>query len=213
MTDDNSLTTPKKYAMAFFDGQNLYQHAKEAFGYHHPNYDPIKLHHAVAKEHGYTPNMTRFYTGVPSEAEAKMWSGYWSNRILAMKRARIHVTTRKIRYHKETVESEDGTIKITTTPQEKGIDVRIALDLVACARRREFHAAILFSQDHDLAEVVDELRAIAKEQERSIEIICAFPFSDTASYKRGVERTTWFRMNKDFYDACLDPHDYRPRRQ
>lgn len=198
--------------MAFFDGQNLYRHAKDAFGHHHPNYDPKKLHHAVCAHFGFTPNLTRFYSGVPEESESRMWSGYWSNRVLAMKRAGIHVTTRKIRYHNEQVEMFDGTTKIIKTPQEKGIDVRIALDLVACARRREFQAAILFSQDHDLAEVVDEIRAIAREQEREIRIICAFPDSPTASYRRGVERTTWFRMDQEFYDRCLDPYDYRPRR-
>lgn len=200
------------YAMAFFDGQNLYRHAKDAFGHHHPNYNPTKLHHAVCQHFGFIPNLTRFYTGVPEASESPMWSAYWSNRVLAMKRSGVHVTTRKIRYHQERIEMPDGTINLIKTPQEKGIDVRIALDLVACARRREFQAAILFSQDHDLSEVVDEIRAIAREQERQIEIVCAFPDSPTASYRRGVEKTTWFRMDREFYDACLDPHDYRPRK-
>ena len=31
------------YAVAFFDGQNLFQHAKAAFGHFHPNYDPRGL--------------------------------------------------------------------------------------------------------------------------------------------------------------------------
>lgn len=212
MTDD-SAAVPKKYAMAFFDGQNLYQHAKEAFGHHHPNYDPKKLHHAICQKLGFTPNLTRFYKGIPSQEESNMWAHYWSNRVLAMKRAAIFVTTRKLRYHKESVEHTDGSLRIITTPQEKGIDVRIALDLVACARRREFQVAILFSQDHDLSEVVEEIRAIAKEQERGIDIVCAFPDSPTASYRRGSERTIWFRMDQDFYDACLDPHDYRPERR
>jgi hypothetical protein len=37
----------EKRAVAFFDGQNLYQHAKEAFGHHYRNYDPVKLFNAV----------------------------------------------------------------------------------------------------------------------------------------------------------------------
>jgi hypothetical protein len=188
MSDDHAPPIGKKYAMAFFDGQNLFQHAKEAFGHHHPNYDPKKLHHAVCEALGLTPNLTRFYTGVPSESESKMWSGYWSNRVLAMKRAGILETTRKLRYHKEIIERSDGTSQVISTPQEKGIDVRIALDLVACARRKEFQV------------------------ERSIEIVCAFPDSPSASYRRGVERTTWFKMDQAFYDACIDHRDYRPSR-
>jgi len=55
-----------KNVMAFFDGQNLYQHAKEAFGHYHPNYDPLKLHKAVCAANGWRAKLTRFYTGVPS---------------------------------------------------------------------------------------------------------------------------------------------------
>jgi hypothetical protein len=50
-----------KRAMAFFDAQNLYQHAMAAFGHHHPNFDPLKLHEAVCKEHGWISNLVRFY--------------------------------------------------------------------------------------------------------------------------------------------------------
>lgn len=59
--------------MAFFDGQNLYQHAKDAFGHYHPNYDPLKLHKAVCKTHGWEPNLVRYYTGVPEASRDKRW--------------------------------------------------------------------------------------------------------------------------------------------
>jgi hypothetical protein len=71
-----------KRAVAFFDGQNLYRHAKEAFGHHHPNYDPIKLTNAVCKRHGWASHGVRFYTGTPSAKKAPMWHGYWSARLL-----------------------------------------------------------------------------------------------------------------------------------
>ena len=73
-----------KNVMAFFDGQNLYQHAKDAFGHHHPNYDPVKLHKAVCEAKGWRPTLTRFYTGVPNAAESPMWTAYWANRVLAL---------------------------------------------------------------------------------------------------------------------------------
>jgi uncharacterized LabA/DUF88 family protein len=200
------------FAMAFVDGQNLYQHAKAAFGHHHPNYDPAKLHAAVCSANGWKPNLVRFYTGVPSQAEAPMWAGYWSNRVLAMKRAGIVVTTREIRYRKETVLDASGTPKIVTTPQEKGIDVRLALDIVKAARKSEFDVAVIYSQDQDLLEVVSEVREIAQEQKRSVVLACAFPDSPTASSRRGIDRTQWLRLDREMYDACLDPRDYRPRR-
>ena len=196
--------------MAFIDGQNLYQHAKDAFGHHHPNYDPIKLHEAVCTLNGWTPNLVRFYTGIPSAAESPMWAGYWANRILQMKRAGVLVTTRPLRYRKSEIEQPDGSVRVVSTPQEKGIDIRLALDVVSTARTRQWDVAVIFSQDQDLAEVVQEVRAIAKEQDRWLGICCPFPSGPNATSGRGIDKTDWCRMNREFYDACLDPTDYRP---
>jgi uncharacterized LabA/DUF88 family protein len=209
----------KLYAMAFIDGQNLYRHAKDAFGHHHPNFDPIKLHTAVCKAKGWTSNLVRFYTGVPDPKESPMWAAYWSNRVLAMKRAGIHVTTRPIRYHEEMVLdndgepvlNEDGNARTVKVAQEKGVDVRLALDVVSCARTRQFNVVVIYSQDQDLCEVVQEIHGIAKEQSREIVVACAFPSGPKATFHRGIDKTQWFKMDEDFYNACLDPHDYRPR--
>ncbi len=203
--------TPKPlYAMAFIDGQNLFQHAKAAFGHYHPNFDPVKLHKAVCKVHGWAPTLTRFYTGIPDQTRDLMWAGYWNSRIIALKRAGVIVTTRKLRYRDRTVIGESGEEEVISVPQEKGIDVRLALDLVKLARKREFDVAVLFSQDQDLAEVVAEIREIAEEQKRHIQICCPFPHGPNASYRRGIEGTKWFKMDEAFYRACLDPRDYRP---
>ena len=197
--------------MGFIDGQNLYQHAKDAFGHYHPNYDPLKLHNAVCAANGWTPNLVRFYTGVPDSNRDPMWGGYWSNRIIALKRAGVHVTTRKLRYRDKTVQLPDGTEQTVTTPQEKGIDVRLALDIVRLARKRNFSVAVIYSQDQDLAEVVEEIREIAAEQQRVIDVACAFPSGPRATSRRGVDRTQWIRMDETFYNACIDPKDYRPK--
>jgi uncharacterized LabA/DUF88 family protein len=198
--------------MAFIDGQNLYQHAKDAFGHHHPNYDPKKLHSAVCAQFGWIPTLVRFYTGIPSASESPMWAGYWSKRLLYMKRNGIHVTTRPLRYRETETFDMHGNQKITRVPQEKGIDVRLALDIVSTARSRQWDVAVIFSQDQDIAEVVEEVRAISKEQDRWIKICCAFPSGPNATSRRGIDKTDWFRMDREFYDACLDPTDYRPQR-
>jgi uncharacterized LabA/DUF88 family protein len=204
-----------KNVMAFFDGQNLYQHAKDAFGHHHPNYDPVKLHKAVCEAKGWRPTLTRFYTGVPNATESAMWTAYWANRLLALKRAGVHVTTRPLRYRRAAVIDhygnpvleDDGQPVVSVTPQEKGIDVRLALDLVSCARKKQFDIALIFSQDQDLQEVVQEIADIAKEQDRWIRVACAFPGGPNASSGRGIDK-----MNQEFYDKCLDPWDYRPKK-
>jgi hypothetical protein len=52
---NNSIepSTPDlKRAIAFFDGQNLYHGAKEAFGYTYPNYDAALLAQTVCDSQG-----------------------------------------------------------------------------------------------------------------------------------------------------------------
>ena len=85
--------------------------------------------------------------------------------------------------------------------------------MVSLARKRQFDVAIVFSQDQDLYEVVQEIADISKEQDRWIKIACAFPSGPNASSTRGIDKTDWIEMDQQFYDQCLDPRDYRPARQ
>lgn len=198
------------YAMGFIDGQNLFQHAKAAFGHYHPNYDPIKLHAHICASKGWTPNLTRFYSGIPTVAEDPRWAGYWSNRVLAMKRAGVDVTTRPLRYRTEYAFDENGDEKVISVPHEKGIDVRLALDIVSCAVTKQFDVAVIYSQDQDLSEVVADIKKIAKLAGRDITLASAFPSGPNASAKRGVNGTDWIPISQADYDQCLDPRDYRP---
>lgn len=199
----------KKYAMAFVDGQNLFQHAKAAFGHYHPNYDLIKLHGKICEDQGWQPSLIRFYTGVPSAQHSPMWAGYWSSRLLSMKRSGINVTTRPIRYRTKEVEI-DGELKEVEIPQEKGIDLRLALDAIRCFRENQFNVAVIYSQDQDLNELAEELRTMAQEEDRWLHIACAFPDSPSASYRRGINNTNWIKIDQATYDSCIDPRDYRP---
>jgi uncharacterized LabA/DUF88 family protein len=200
-----------KRAIAFFDGQNLYHHAKSAFGYHHPNYDPVKLFNVVCKECGLEPAAIRFYTGLPAADREPMWHGYWANRLLSLRRSGVLILSRPLRYHSVEIHDSDGSARTITTPTEKGIDVRIALDIVRLTLSRELDVGVLFSQDQDLAEVATEVREIARRQKRWIRLISAYPVGSNASAKRGIDKTDWFRIDRTMYDSCLDPHDYRPR--
>ena len=202
-----------KRAVSFFDGQNLYRHAKDAFGHHHPNYDPRKLADAVCADRGWVNQGVRFYTGIPGADRAPMWHGYWTRRLTAMSRAGIVVTSRRLRYRVETVRLPGGSVHEIPVEREKGIDLRLGLDVVRMARNAELDVAIMFSQDQDLAEVAGEIRDIARSAERWIKVVSAFPVGPRATSTRGIDRTDWFRMDRDFYDGCLDQRDYRPNRR
>lgn len=199
-----------KRAVSFFDGQNIYRHAKDAFGHHYPNFDPIKLADAVCAREGWAQHGVRFYTGVPDANKDPMWHGYWSNRLLHMRRAGILVTHRPLRYREIEVIDQNGNSCTKELPQEKGIDVRLSLDVIRLCLNRQLDVAVIFSQDQDLSEIVEDAREIAKSQTRWIRIASAFPSGPSATSARGIERTHWVKMEQPFYDACLDQKDYRP---
>ena len=202
-----------KRTVAFFDGQNLYHHAKAAFGYSYPNYSPLALASQVCRRHGFNLHEIRFYTGIPSATDDPFWNAFWSAKLLAMSRAKIKTFSRPLRYRRKTITVSPGVEFSTTLGEEKGIDVRIAIDVMRLVRTNALDVVLLFSQDQDFSEVADELRAVAREQNRWIKIASAFPWSQTASNTRGINKTDWIPIDRSLYDACIDPRDYRPPRR
>ncbi len=198
-----------KRTWAFVDGQNLFHAAKDAFGYTYPNYDVSKLAAVVSRAQGWNLVHTRFYTGVPDASDNPNWSRFWSNKLLQMSRQGITTFSRPLRYRNQTINLPDGTQQMTLVGQEKGVDVRLALDIVRGALRADYDVAVIFSQNQDLSEVADEIRTIAMQQDRWIKIASAFPVSPASSNKRGINKTDWIRITRSEYDRCIDPNDYR----
>jgi len=194
-------------AIAFVDGQNLFHAAKEAFGYDFPNYDVVKLAREVASVGGWSLAQTRFYTGIPEPKDPR--HRFWSNKLAGMGRQGVVLFTRPLRYHPEEVTHPDGSASTVRIPVEKGVDVRLALDVVRLAFANRFDVAIVFSQDQDYSEAAKEIRAIAKATARWIKAVSAFPCSATSSNRRGIDLTDWIRIDRAIYDRCLDPVDYR----
>lgn len=203
---------PAIRVVAFVDGQNLYHSAREAFGYTYPNYDIGKLAKAVCAAKGWQLNQTRFYTGVPDLRDNPFWHGFWSNKLLAMRRAGITVFSRALRYRNQRVELLNGSVHTFLVGEEKGVDVRIALDIIRMAHRAEYDAALVFSQDQDLSEAAEEIRVIAREQNRWIKVVSCYPVSPTIRNRRGIDKTDWFQIDRALYDSCTDPRDYRPKK-
>jgi uncharacterized LabA/DUF88 family protein len=232
----------EKRAIVFFDGQNLFHTVAEVFGYQEPDYDPVALAARICKDKNWQIREVRFYTGLPGATEDPFWHRYWSSKLRGLRSAKVQVFTRPLRYRGTSIrygkgskarfylpdgtallpgtklylpdgkELPDGTQVGVTVGEEKGIDVRIALDIIHLAHTNVYDVAVIFSQDQDLAEVVDEIRWIAREQGRWIKIASAFPWIEKSPNPRGIERTDWIRIDQDTYDACRDPRDYKSRR-
>lgn len=201
----------KKRVAAFVDGQNLFHSAKDAFGRRYPDFDPEALARAVCQEKGWTLQEVHFYTGVPAEEDDPFWNSFWNSKLAKLGTRNVHCFQRALRYHHRTVNLPDGSSHTYTSGHEKGIDVRLALDVVRLALENAFDVALIFSQDQDLSEVAAELRLIARRQERWIRIASAFPVSDASVNRRGIDKTDWIPIDRKTYLACLDPMDHRPK--
>lgn len=202
-----------KRCFAFFDGQNLFHAAREAFGYSYPNYDPLRLAQAICRRQGWTLERVHFYTGIPNPEDNPSWNHFWAAKLAVLGSRRVRTFSRPLRYRSQLVRLPSGQETAVLVGQEKGIDVRLALDVVRCARAGQCDVILIFSQDQDLSEVADEVRAISIEQGRWIKTACGFPVSPAARNRRGIDRTDWVRVERDLYDACLDPGDYRLERE
>lgn len=120
----------------------------------------------------------------------------------------VSVFSRELRYQNKIIKLRDGSQESILMGQEKGIDVRIALDVIRFAWDQVFDVALIFSQDQDLSEVADEVRRLAKNQLRWIKIASSFPISPTSINKRGINKTDWISIDKSMYDACIDTKKY-----
>lgn len=201
---------PPPRAIAFVDGQNLYHAVRKAYGYTHPNYDISRLAQAVCDAQAWRLVQARFYTGVPDHGDNPFWLGFWTRKLLAMKRSGVNVYSRPLRYRTKRVELPGGSVHTFLSGEEKGIDVRIAIDIIRLAHRNEYDIALVFSQDQDLSEAAAEIRVIAQEQGRWIKIASGFPVSPSTRNHRGINRTDWIRIDRALYDTCIDRRDYRP---
>ncbi len=107
-----------KRCITFFDGQNLFNAAKEAFGYNHPNYDVLALSKAVCLQKGWEFTEAKFYTGMPVYEKDKKRHIFWSRKLRVMGRQGIKIFTRNVRYREETIHFARGSSFTHETSEE-----------------------------------------------------------------------------------------------
>ena len=140
-----------KRAVAFFDGQNLFNHAKAAFGYDYPNYCALSLAAMVCKTKNFHLQEIRFYTGIPDQRRDPSRHQFWTAKLLAMSRQGIITYSRPLRYRRKKFHIGDGIEYEGEVSEEKGIDVRLAIDVISLVRPHPIDIAIIFIQDQDLS--------------------------------------------------------------
>jgi uncharacterized LabA/DUF88 family protein len=191
--------------IVFFDGQNLYHGAKDAWRalpavghsrYSYPSYDVEKLAEAlVSRITGRILTQIRFYTGVPNPAlgaTERFWHSFWTSKLRYLKNQGIEVYKGRINHE-----------------QEKGVDVSIAIDLIRLTYEQKYEVAIIVSQDWDFGPAIRLAKEIAKNQNRQLIYESCFPLGPESKSSRGIPGTVWVPIDQATYDTCYDPRDYR----
>jgi uncharacterized LabA/DUF88 family protein len=135
-----------KRTVVFIDYQNMYRSAREAFGWeaaggHYGNFRPYGLGRQMVREGDRTLAQVRVYTGIHTPHGNAHQHGLMQRRMLAWvaeSPEKVEVFPRSLRYAPK------------RPPQEKGVDVELAIDLVALALDDKFDVVALASADSDL---------------------------------------------------------------
>ncbi|MYA59447.1 MAG: NYN domain-containing protein [Chloroflexi bacterium] len=184
-------------AVALFDGMNMYHHAKNAFGDRDGRYDPVKLAGAIANSQKCELVQTRFYVGVPTAARHRRIHDYWRARLSAMQQRGVFVFRGSVNYS-------------GNRGQEKGVDIRIALDSIQLILDRTCDTIIIFSTDQDFRQIKPTALNVARRLGTSVRIKSAFPETDV--YKvRGIDGTDWIPFGLQTYKQSIDHQNYWPR--
>lgn len=206
------MTTVARVTL-FLDYQNVYSSARRAF--HQPldpghcgQVDPCALGELIVeqrrKRYPSELQTVRVYRGLPDAS--KQPKAYGANRAQAtawQRDERCHVEMRPLRYPDDWPESK---------AEEKGIDVKIALDLAMGAVRGAYDVAVVFSADTDLRPALEEVFRIAQERDGP------FPWCEVAAWKPANQparrlnlpgRKLWCHfLDERAYDRVRDPTDY-----
>jgi uncharacterized LabA/DUF88 family protein len=196
----------KPVAAVFIDGNNLYYAARTAFK--STRHDIDALARKICELKGWSVGSVNFYQGIPSKTHDPHTHEKWEKRIAVMQQQGVNVVTRDLVYRKKTVIGPDGKESVSLRSQEKGIDVRIALDVVRTAYEKKADVFVIFSQDQDLLEACLEVKRISADQKRAVRICSAFPCSDLSTNHRGIRDVEAISIDEKTYNKCLDDRPY-----
>jgi len=188
-----------KKIMVYMDGQNLFKGARDAFGYHTPDYDVLALGQYVADKIGGCVVDIYFYTGIHAPEVNWRLHRFWRTKLSRLERQGVKVYCQQLQYIRNATTGDIEEVR------EKGIDTAIAFDIALHTVENKFDVAVLFSQDTgDFGGIARKIKEIAQQQNRIIPLYSVFPYSKNMSCARGVKDTQWLKITKSEYDRCRE---------
>jgi len=129
-----------------------------------------------------------------------------------MGRQGVVVFHRSLRYRNQTVRLPDRSEVTFAVGEEKGVDIRMALDVIRMAHRGEYDVAVILSQDQDSQKSPTRSGSSRRNGAGGSRLRPHIPSAPRLETGVGINRTDWFPINRVMYDGCLDRREYRPPR-
>lgn len=189
----------------FLDYQNIYMSARTLFhpiGAPHWNgqIDPLRLAQRLVDRSPYDRQLTgvRIYRGTPDSTKDPKGYGACQRQIAAWTSTqKVDVTTRTLRY---------PYLWPAEKPEEKGVDVALAIDFALMAVRGEYDVGVLMSVDTDLKPA---LEAVVQNSDARAEVAA---WSNPQGYSRRLSikaQNLWCHwLDEDDYHKAQDTPDY-----
>jgi uncharacterized LabA/DUF88 family protein len=159
----------------FVDCQNLYNRCRDRFGW--PWVHPIRLgEELVAADVGrygtgsHCLAGVRYYTGIHDPNKRPKYHGKMDRRLQAYAAAGVRTFSIPVRYDNK------------GRAREKGVDVRIAIDLTRLGQKGLYDVAIVVSEDSDLNPAISDVYGL-RDGERWIAVENALPYAPGAPPK------------------------------
>jgi uncharacterized LabA/DUF88 family protein len=199
--------------VVFLDWQNVYKGAREAFAtFNAPHWqgqvDPVALAGHLAADSPFNRQLreVRIYRGQPDgKLDPKGYASSRRQHAAWQQSPLVTLITRPLRYPR----GWPATSGLGERPQEKGIDVALALDFTLMAVRGEYDVGILMSTDTDMKPALEAVAGMTRP---------AGPHADVAAWStpgRHNRRLAIPSRNlychwigKDVYDQIADTTDY-----
>lgn len=192
----------------FIDYQNVYMGARDAF--HSPaappllgQIDPRRLGELIVRRRASGGELAevRTYRGQPDQAREPRPYATVRRQCRTWERdPRVRVFTRRLRYPRDWPDSR---------PQEKGIDVALAVDFVLMAARGEYDVGVIMSTDADLVPALEAVIALEGSPFPRCEVAA---WSTRGSYSQRLSvpgRRVWCHwLDEGDYWAVSDPRDF-----
>lgn len=201
--------------IVFFDWQNVYRGAREAFHSHgDPHWcgqiDPVVIAQMLAADSPFDRELAevRIYRGRPDNTrDAKSYAACIRQVSSWRRSPLVDVTLRTLRYPPGWPDSHESGAK----PQEKGIDVALAIDFVMMAVEGKYDVGILISTDTDLKPALEVVANLTNTRGGPRAEVAAWSRSSQQHSRRlsiSNRKLYCHWLDKSAYDAAADTTNY-----